>query len=256
MSYTIVLDAGHGGSDSGAVYNGRQEKDDNLKLTMKVGNYLTEAGYDVVYTRTTDVYNTPFEKAQIGNENEADLFVSLHRNSSPNENTYNGIQTLVYNDEGFKSELARNINKNLVQLGFEDKGVVERPNLVVLKRTKMPAALVEVGFINSDKDNKIFDEQLDQVAQAIALGIENTVNQDKEQHDGRYTVQTGAFRNQYLAYDMAQTLSEQGIPANVVYEDGLYKVRSGYFTDLDNAAMLEKKIKSEGYNAFVVYLAE
>lgn len=166
MAYTIVLDPGHGGSDPGAVFEGRQEKDDALRLAMAVGEILRNNGYDVQYTRTTDVYNTPFEKATIGNENNADLFVSLHRNSGPVPNMYEGIQTLVYNDSGIKADLARNINRNLIDLGFEDKGVVERPNLVVLKRTKMPAVLVEAGFINSDKDNAIFDEQFD----AVALG--------------------------------------------------------------------------------------
>ena len=148
MAYKIIIDPGQGGSDSGATYNGRQEKDDALRMAIAVGDLLKNAGFDVVYTRTTDVYNTPFEKATIGNEAGGDLFVSFHRNSSPTPNTYGGVQALVYNDSGFKGTLARNINENLVALGFEDKGVVERPNFVVLKRTKMPAVLLELGFIN------------------------------------------------------------------------------------------------------------
>lgn len=97
---------------------------------------------------------SPFEKATIANNMRGDLFVSFHRNSAPNADMYNGVQTLVYNDQGLKAELARNINENLVALGFADKGVVERPNLVVLKRTKMPAVLIEAGFINSAVDKK------------------------------------------------------------------------------------------------------
>lgn len=171
MAYTIVLDAGHGGSDPGATYNGRQEKDDSLKLTMEVGRILSNNGYNVIYTRTTDEYNTPFEKATIGNAENADLFVSIHRNSAPIADMFKGIQTLVYRDEGIKSNIARNINRNLVELGFDDQGVIERPNLVVLKRTKMPAVLVEAGFINSSVDNMIFDNQFNAVAEAIARGI-------------------------------------------------------------------------------------
>ena len=68
MAYKIVLDAGHGGEDSGAIAMGRQEKDDNLRLTLAVGEILKENGIDVVYTRTTGVYQTPFQKAQIANE--------------------------------------------------------------------------------------------------------------------------------------------------------------------------------------------
>ena len=67
MAYKIVLDAGHGGEDPGAVAMDRQEKDDNLRLTLAVGEILKENGMDVVYTRTTDVYQTPFQKAQIAN---------------------------------------------------------------------------------------------------------------------------------------------------------------------------------------------
>ena len=62
MPYSIMLDAGHGGRDPGAVYNGRQEKDDALRLTLAVGEILQNNGIDVQYTRTTDVYQTPYEK--------------------------------------------------------------------------------------------------------------------------------------------------------------------------------------------------
>ena len=84
MAYKIILDPGHGGSDPGATFNGRQEKDEALGLAMSVGKLLENAGFDVAYTRTTDIYNTPFEKATIANNMGGDLFVSFHRNSAPN----------------------------------------------------------------------------------------------------------------------------------------------------------------------------
>lgn len=169
--YRIALDAGHGGSDPGAVYKGRQEKDDTLDLTLAVGDILKKNGIDVYYTRTTDEYETPFKKATDANNSGADLFVSIHRNSSENPNQYSGVETLVYSDTGLKAEVARNINIQLEDAGFKNLGVDERKNLVVLKRTKMPAVLVEVGFINNDKDNYLFDEEFDSIAQAIADGI-------------------------------------------------------------------------------------
>lgn len=169
--YRIALDAGHGGSDPGAVYKGRQEKDDTLDLTLAVGDILKKNGIDVYYTRTTDEYETPFKKATDANNSGADLFVSIHRNSSENPNQYSGVETLVYSDTGLKAEVARNINNQLEDAGFKILGVDERKNLVVLKRTKMPAVLVEVGFINNDKDNYLFDEEFDSIAQAIADGI-------------------------------------------------------------------------------------
>ena len=138
MPYTIMLDAGHGGRDPGAVYNGRQEKDDSLALTLAVGEILQERGIDVLYTRTTDVYESPDQKAMEANEADADFFISIHRNSSPEANTYSGVESLVYNKSGIKLEMAENINEQLEAVGLVNLGVKARPGLVVLRRTKMP----------------------------------------------------------------------------------------------------------------------
>ena len=171
----VVLDAGHGGSNPGAVYNGRQEKDDVLKLAFAVGRILEDSGVDVYYTRTSDIYETPYQKAQEGNEVGADYFVSIHRNSSPYPNQYTGIETLVYNRFGRAAELAYNINSQLEQVGFINQGVNERPGLVVLNSTEMPAVLLEVGFINTDADNELFDARFNEIAAAIAQGILDTI---------------------------------------------------------------------------------
>lgn len=170
-NYKVALDAGHGGSDPGAVYNGRQEKDDTLDLTLAVGDILKKNGVDVFYTRTTDEYETPFKKATDANNSGADLFISIHRNSSETPNQYSGVESLVFNDTGLKAEVARNINNQLEDVGFKNLGVDVRKNLVVLKRTKMPAVLIEAGFINNDKDNYLFDQEFDKIANAIADGI-------------------------------------------------------------------------------------
>ncbi len=171
----VVLDAGHGGGNPGAVYNGRQEKDDVLALTLAIGQILEERGVDVYYTRTEDLYETPLQKAQEANSIGADYFVSIHRNSSPYPNQYTGVETLVFNRYGSAAQLAYNINSQLEQIGFVNQGVNERTNLVVLNRTQMPAVLVEAGFINTDADNQLFDEHFDEIAGAIAEGIIETV---------------------------------------------------------------------------------
>ena len=169
MAYSIMLDAGHGGAkDPGAVYEGRREKDDNLKLVLAIGEILSDRGLDVEYTRTTDVYETPYEKAVKANNAGVDLFISIHRNSFPVDNEVEGVESLVYDLSGLKYEMAQNINEQLEGVGFVNLGVKARPNLVVLKRTKMPAVLVEVGFINSDTDNQLFDDNFQDIAQAIA----------------------------------------------------------------------------------------
>ena len=131
MAYKIVLDAGHGGGEPVAVYQGRQEKDDALRLTMAVGEILERNGIDVVYTRTEDIYQTPFEKAKLANESGADYFISFHRNSSPRDNQYQGAEVLVYDRSGIKYEMAENILGALGEAGFREIGVKERPDLVV-----------------------------------------------------------------------------------------------------------------------------
>ena len=109
MAYTVVLDAGHGGANPGATYNGRQEKTDALNLTLAVGRLLENAGVNVVYTRTSDIYDSPAPKAENGNAAGADYFISFHRNSSPTPNQYTGVETLIYNKSGIKYDMAKNI---------------------------------------------------------------------------------------------------------------------------------------------------
>lgn len=171
----VVLDAGHGGANPGAIYNGRQEKDDALALVLAIGPILEANGVEVYYTRTSDIYESPYQKAMEANNIGADYFVSIHRNSSPYPNQYTGIESLVYNRYSEAARLAYNINTQLEQIGFVNHGVNERPNLVVLNSTQMPAVLVEVGFINTDADNQLFDERFNDIAQAIADGILETL---------------------------------------------------------------------------------
>ena len=253
MPYTIMLDAGHGGRDPGAVYNGRQEKDDSLALTLAVGEILQERGIDVLYTRTTDVYESPYQKAMEANEADADFFISIHRNSSPEANTYSGVESLVYNKSGIKLEMAENINDQLEAVGFVNLGVKERPGLVVLRRTRMPAVLVEVGFINSDTDNMLFDNNFDDIALGIAEGILDTLQMNGEvSAPGSYTVQVGAFRNGAYADRLQQELLEQDFPAVTSQNNGLYRVTVGTYPTLDEAAAVERRLKRAGYQTVIV----
>lgn len=175
MAIKIMIDAGHGGFDNGASYNGRTEKNDNLNLALALGDALSELGYDVEFMRTTDVYDSPTRKAQIGNESGSDYFISLHRNAAPYPNKYSGVETLVYNTSGIAYEMAENVDAELAKIGFENLGVEERKNLAVLRRTTMPAILIETGFIDSDKDNYLFDYRFEDIVNAIALGIDETL---------------------------------------------------------------------------------
>ena len=138
-------------------------------------------------------------------------------------------------------------------MGFQDKDIVERPNLVVLKRTKMPAVLIEAGFINSEQDNKIFDEKFNEMAQAIADAIIDTLDDAgiRATTMNNYRVQVAAFRNRQLADYMAANLRNQGFVVSILEEDGLYKVVVGEFSNLDNAVALEQRLRMMGYNTFI-----
>lgn len=171
MAYKIVIDPGHGGRDPGAVYQGRQEKDDVLDLGLAVGQLLEDRGIDVVYTRIDDVYNTPLEKATMGNNADADLFVSIHRNAAVNPGMGSGAEVLVFNDAGLPAAVARSVLEGMEAAGFENRGVTERRDLIVLRRTRMPAVLLEVGFIDNPEDNAKFDANFETLAQDIADGI-------------------------------------------------------------------------------------
>jgi N-acetylmuramoyl-L-alanine amidase len=239
----VILDAGHGGPEPGAIYEGRQEKDDNLRLALAVGEILEQNGVEVAYTRTEDVYDTPFEKAQIANREGGDFLISFHRNSSPEANQYSGVETLVYDKSGDKVTLAENINEELEDVGYRNLGVKERPGLVILKRSQMPAVLVETGFLNTEADNALFDEQFDAIAQAIAEAVLDTVGErpdwmmedevmqnvvgesDQMMNDAPvqikekfYRVQTGAFKNRQYAEDMLYQLLKENYPAFLLYE--------------------------------------
>ena len=252
MPYSIMLDAGHGGIDPGAVYNGRQEKDDNLELVLRLGQILEDSGLDVQYTRTTDVYQTPFQKAQIANEAGVDYFVSIHRNSFPEDNIVSGVESLIYDLDGIKYEMARNINDQLETVGFVNLGVQARPNLVVLRRTKMPAVLVEVGFLNSNSDNQLFDASFPEIAQAIANGILETLPTEPNTLEARYSVQVGAFRNPIYARGLREELLEMDYPARIDSGDGFYRVRVGDFRTIDEASNLEQRLKRAGYQTIIV----
>jgi N-acetylmuramoyl-L-alanine amidase len=251
LAYTVIIDAGHGGSDYGATYQGRREKDDTLRLALAVGEALELRCVNVEYTRTTDIYNTPFEKATIGNNSDADLFLSIHRNAVPVPNTATGIETLVYDDNGLKARLARNINEQLRLLGFTNRGVIERPNLVVLRRTRIPAVLVEVGFIDNEDDNEFFDENFQAIADAIANGVIDTIGVQCDNNQRLYRVQVGAFRIRENADRLLNELKSRGYQAFIVMEDGLYKVQVGAFSVLDNAVKLETRLKRQGYDTFI-----
>lgn len=248
----VIIDAGHGGSNPGAVFNGRREKDDVLNLALAVGKILSQSGVDVTYTRVDDTYDSPLEKAMIANRSGADYFISLHRNAMPIPGTASGVETLVFRDEGVPRLMAENINAALSEAGFNNLGIVERPGLIVLRRTQMPAALVEVGFIDNEADNRLFDRNFDAIAQAIANGILATIEMEQEDKPMYYQIQVGAYQDREQANQLLNQLQSQGFSGFLVHDDGYYKVRVGAYLNLDNAAQMEKTLRDYGYQTYMV----
>lgn len=165
----ICLDAGHGGRDSGAVGFGRYEKNDVLRMTLRVGAILSGKGHEIYYTRDTDIYESPYTKATEANNAGADFFASLHRDSFIND--AKGFSTLVYANENAAKICADNANAKMAALGFQNRGTRIRTDLVVLNSTKMEAVLFEVGFITSEADNALFDSKFEEICQELAESI-------------------------------------------------------------------------------------
>ncbi len=280
MAERIIIDAGHNGlTDPGAVYNGRRESDDVLRLAMAVGDILSRNGFDVVYTRTGDIDQSVTQKAQLANSLGADLFISLHRNKASYPGQYEGVQTLIYDQGGIKPQMAENINRALEAVGYNNINVETRPDLAVLRRTQMPALLVEAGFIDSAKDNQLFDTRFQETAQAIADGIMETLDSSAVSSPARYAA--GMPQGDEMAAEMPQNPDNPGsmesaqpfrpdAPLPPLWppfatpqtppssQDAasakrpLYRIQVGAFYNLQNAVALEQELKRMGYNTWIV----
>ncbi len=179
----ITLDAGHGGSDPGAIgSDGTKEKNITLSITKMVKEILEQKGAKVYMTRTTDVdvfgpNASDAEELQarvnVGEKYNSDMFVSLHINSSVNKNV-GGFSTYYYPKTDNDLRLAQNIqNKLAANFGVDDLGV-RQANFYVIKRISMPAVLVEMCFISNEKELTLMKGQWFQkkTARLIAEGIE------------------------------------------------------------------------------------
>ncbi len=187
----VVIDAGHGGYDSGAI--GRdadgneviKEKDANLSIAQKLAQNLKNSGIKVIMTRSADValgdtvMADLVARAEIANKSGADLFISIHNNAftDPEATGTSVLYAGLSNSGGYgisSQELAENIQSPLVKAtGLKDRGIVRSPEMVVLKRTIMPAVLIECAFVSSYTDQKILtnEKKISDIAEAIYQGI-------------------------------------------------------------------------------------
>ena len=169
MSKLICVDAGHGGDDSGAPGNGILEKNITLKVAKEIGQMLEKQGMSVIYTRTADKDVSLKQRCKTANNENADLFVSIHINSSENKQA-SGTETLCYS----KNRLAELIQKYLLRyLNLKDRGVKERKDLAVLNCTKMTAVLCELAFLSNKEEAEFIktNEFVKLSAEAVVKGI-------------------------------------------------------------------------------------
>ncbi|MEG0693404.1 MAG: N-acetylmuramoyl-L-alanine amidase [Oscillospiraceae bacterium] len=229
MSKTVCIDAGHGGRDSGAVNKSRYEKYDTLKLANILKSELSKLDVNVIMTRTEDKYVSLSERTDFANKNKADLFISIHRNAFTSDSA-NGVEIWIYVKTDENTErCAKGIINELEAVGIQSDRGVKRGNFHVTRETKMPACLLELGFISNPKDNELFESKIYLYAKAIAkavcehLGIcvkEDEVIQENNCADGAscrlYRVQVGAYKNEENANKVVAELKEKGYSAFVV----------------------------------------
>ncbi|ABN52248.1 MAG TPA: N-acetylmuramoyl-L-alanine amidase [Hungateiclostridium thermocellum] len=156
-TYKVVIDAGHGGSQSGAVYGGVKEKDLNLDIAKRLNTLLKAEGIKTYMTREKDITVGLYTRSDLANKEKADLFVSIHNNAGNSKTS--GSMTLYHPDSGKKKgnltayEFAQIVQKNLNKtLGSKNMGVIQRPNLAVLRTTNMPAVIAEIGYMSNSAE--------------------------------------------------------------------------------------------------------
>lgn len=184
----ITIDAGHGGNDSGAIGIGStiQEKNLNLVTALMVRNYLQEMGYKVQMTRENDTFIPLLQRSEAANENQSQLFVSIHYNACPNPEVH-GIEVHCYEAEASQEreqksqELAQRVLGHIGARTCARLRGVKKSNLSVLRHTTMAAILVEGGFMSNVEELEKLKQPryLNLIALGIAQGISEYVSQKR-----------------------------------------------------------------------------
>ncbi|MCR5272384.1 MAG: N-acetylmuramoyl-L-alanine amidase [Lachnospiraceae bacterium] len=174
--FTVCVDPGHGGIDRGNQDNGRDECDDNFNLALKLKAELEALNIGVVMTRTEDVKVFLEERVTIANNSGATYFISLHRNSGDGY----GVESWI-NGSGTSEETqtyGQMIHDAIIAVGATRDRTLKTGSesdsnggYYVLRNTNMPAVLIELGFMDYEEDNVLFDQNMDAYAKAIADAI-------------------------------------------------------------------------------------
>lgn len=168
----IVLDAGHGGQEPGAMRAGIYEKNITIDVVQRIKSDLQQAGINVVMTREGDETVSLKQRTIITNTEIPDAFVSIHINSSESPSA-RGLETYYYTPQS--KELAQIVHSKLVSsINSPDRGI-KTARFYVIRNTEVPAILAEIGYISNDAErcSLLTDERKDETARAIADGILN-----------------------------------------------------------------------------------
>lgn len=203
----IIIDSGHGGSDSGAIGLNIIEKDYNLEIGKLLKNELLNYNCDVLMTRETDKYVSLSDRTSLSNINKCDLFISFHCNSYINSSA-NGFESFSYNGSEIQNALHNNIIK---KIKIKDRGIKQK-DFYVLKNTKCKAVLLELGFISNENDSKILNENKYLIAQTISETIANYYGLECVNNE-LYCVQVGAYKNKDNAVNLKNKLIGEGYQA-------------------------------------------
>ena len=174
---TIIIDAGHGGSDVGATREGIYEKDITLDISKRLAALLKKKGFDVEMVRTTDVYVSLQDRVSFTEKNKGDLFVSIHVNSSVTPEG-NGLETHYYTPQSY--DFAQAVHKEFASaIKAKDRGLF-KSKFYVINHTTCPSILVETGFISNPEERKelLTPERKQKTAEAIAKGILKYLGKD------------------------------------------------------------------------------
>lgn len=250
----IVIDPGHGGSDSGAVNGNYQEKNFNLSIALKVRDYLQD-NYDVnvFMTRTTDKTVSLRQRTDYANNQNADYFCSIHINAGGGT----GWESFIYNGAvSDQTKRARNTIHDTVmnvlssKYGVRDRGK-KRANFHVLRETRMSAILMENLFIDTTRDLNLLrnNKFITDLGNAIGEGIAQAFSLDPVQNT-LYRVIAGSFQNRNNALNREQFLESNGIDSFVmktsVSGETWYRVQAGAFRDRSNAEARLSEVKELG----------
>lgn len=163
--YVVVIDAGHGGNDSGAEKSGILEKDIDLAIVLELKKLLdaAETNIKVYYTRTTDTNPSYERRVGLANKCHADLFISIHNNSYKQSSKVKGTAVMYsQSHEGdFTSKRLAQIclDELTSRLGTVDKGIMEGDQIHIIRNSKVPVALIEVGFMTNREELKLLNSE-------------------------------------------------------------------------------------------------